>query len=223
MTLLTRFAFARPRLLALCLGAVTLAGALSACAPLVIGGAMAGGALVATDRRTSGAQLEDQGIELRATNRLREQLGERGNVSITSYNRQVLLTGEVPNAQDKALVEQIVSRVENVRSIVNELGVMGVSSLTQRSSDSLVTGKVKASMVDAKDLYASAFKVVTERGTVYLMGRVTQREANRATEITRSTSGVQRVVRVLEIISEDELQRMLPQNPQPAGTPPPKS
>lgn len=192
---------------------------LSACAPLLAGG-VAMSTIVALDRRTSGAQLEDEGIELRAAGRVREALGDRAHVNVTSYNRQVLLTGEVPSAQDKALVEQIVSRVENVRSIVNELGVMGASSLTQRSSDSLVTGKVKAAMVDAKDLYASAFKVVTERGTVYLMGRVTQREANRATELTRGTGGVQRVVRVLEIISEDELQRMLPQNPPPAGTPP---
>lgn len=202
----------------LCL--VTVLGALSGCAPLLVGGAVIGGTLIAVDRRTSGAQLEDEGIELRAAGRVRESMGDRSHVVVTSYNRQVLLTGEVPTAQDRQLAEQIVSRVENVRSIVNELAVMGNSSLTQRSSDSLVTGKVKAAMVDAKDLFASAFKVVTERGTVYLMGRVTQREANRATEITRSTSGVQRVVRVLEIISEEELQRMLPQKPPAAATPP---
>ena len=202
----------------LCL--VTVLGALSGCAPLLVGGAVIGGTLIAVDRRTSGAQLEDEGIELRAAGRVRESMGDRSHVVVTSYNRQVLLTGEVPTAQDRQLAEQIVSRVENVRSIVNELAVMGNSSLTQRSSDSLVTGRVKAAMVDAKDLFASAFKVVTERGTVYLMGRVTQREANRATEITRSTSGVQRVVRVLEIISEEELQRMLPQKPPAAATPP---
>ncbi len=195
-----------------------LGGALSACAPIVLGGA-AIGALVATDRRTSGAQLEDEGIELRSSGRIREALGERGHVNVTSYNRQVLVTGEVPTAQDKLLVEQIVSRVENVRSIVNELGVLGNSTLTQRSSDALTTGKVKAAMVDAKDIFANAFKVVTERGTTYLMGRVTQREANRATELTRSTSGVQKVVRLLEIISEDELLRTLPQNAPATGTP----
>ena len=107
-----------------------------------------------------------------------------------------------------------------MRSIVNELAVLGNSTLTQRSSDALTTGKVKAAMVDAKDLFANSFKVVTERGTTYLMGRVTQREANRATDLTRSTGGVQKVVRVLEIISEEELQRTLPQNPPPA---PPKT
>lgn len=193
---------------------------LSGCAPLIVGGAVVGGSLVATDRRTSGAQLEDEGIELRAINRVREVVLDRAHVNVTSYNRQVLLTGEVPSEADKQRVEQAVSRVENVRSIVNELAVMGNSTLTQRSSDALVTGRVKASMVDAKDLYANAFKVLTERGTTYLMGRVTQREADRATELARATPGVQRVVRVLEIISDEELQRLLPQPPKP-GTPAP--
>lgn len=200
----------RLRLVALCLGVASLTSVLSACAPLVIGGAMAGGALVATDRRTSGAQLEDQGIELRSRNRLREQLGERGNVSVTSYNRQVLLTGEVANEEDKATAERVVAGVDNVRAIVNELVVQIPSSFSQTSADTLVTGRVKAAMVDARDLSANAFKVVTARGTVYLMGRVTQREADRATDIARTTSGVQRVVRVLEIISEEDLARMLP-------------
>jgi osmotically-inducible protein OsmY len=206
--------FALTRLAALCLSAATVVVSLSACAPLMIGSAV-GGAMVASDRRTSGAQLEDQGIELRASNRLRDQLGERGNVSVTSYNRQVLLTGEVPTEADKAAVEKTVAGVDNVRGIVNELAVLGASSLTQRSSDALITGRVKAAMVDARDLSANAVKVVTARGTVYLMGRVTQREADRATELTRNTQGVQRVVRVLEIISEEELARLLPQ-PTPA-------
>ncbi len=191
----------------------SLGSLLGGCVPLVIGGAAVGSALVATDRRTSGAQLEDEGIELRSIGRLNENLGSRVHVNVTSYNRQVLLSGEVPSAQDKQLVEQIVSRVDNVRSVVNELAVLGASSLTQRSSDALITGKVKAAMVDSKDLFANAFKVVTERGTVYLMGRVTQREANRATEVARSTGGVQKVVRLLEIISEEELKRTLPAAP----------
>ena len=196
-----------------------LGSTLAGCAPIVLGGA-AMGALVATDRRTSGAQLEDEGIELRAAGRIRENLGDRVHVNVTSYNRQVLLTGEVPNAQDKQQVEQIVSRVENVRATVNELAVLGNTSLTQRSSDALTTGKIKASMIDARDLFANAFKVVTERGTTYLMGRVTQREATRATDIARSTGGVQKVVRLLEIISEEELQRTLPKSgPAPAAVP----
>ena len=206
--------FISQKLLTVVLIAASVGATLSACVPLVplmVGGGFVGGALVATDRRTSGTQLEDEGIELRSGSRIRDNLGERVHVNINSYNRQVLLTGEVPNAQDRALVEQVVSKVENVRAIVNEISILGNSTFSQRSSDALVTGRVKAGLVDAKDLFANAFKVVTERGTTYLMGRVTQREANRATDIARSTSGVQKVVRVLEIISEDELANMLPQ------------
>jgi osmotically-inducible protein OsmY len=203
------------------LSVVAIVSTLNGCAPLVIGGAVMSG-MVATDRRTSGAQLDDEGIELRSSNRLSEALGDRGHVNVTSYNRQVLLTGEVATEQDKQLVEKTVAGVENVRTIVNELGVMGTTSLTQRSSDSLITGRVKAAMVDAQDIFANSFKVVTERGTVHLMGRVTQREADRATEITRGVSGVQRVVRVLEIISDAELQRTLPQ-PAPASSGAPKT
>ena len=147
---------------ALLLALVPLAGALSACAPLMIGGAFVSG-MMASDRRTSGSQVEDEGIELRANSRINENLGERVHVNVTSYNRQVLLTGEVPSEQDKQRVERVVAGVENVRSIVNELGVLGSSTLTQRASDSLVTGKVKASLLDAKDLFSNAFKVVTER------------------------------------------------------------
>jgi osmotically-inducible protein OsmY len=187
--------------------AASLAATLSACVPLVVGGA-AMSALVAVDRRTSGAQLEDETIELRGASRLRDTFGDRAHVSITSYNRQVLLTGEVPNDAAKQQAEQVVSRVENVKTIVNELVVSGNATLVQRSSDVLITGKVKASLVDAKDLYAGAFKVVTERGTVFLMGRVTQQEADRATAIARQIDGVQRVVRIFEVIGEDEMRRI---------------
>lgn len=193
------------------------AGTLSACAPIVLGGAMMGGTMVATDRRTSGTQLEDEGIELRANSRLRENIGERAHINVTSYNRKVLLTGEVPSEQDKQLVEKIIVNVDNVREVVNELAVMGNSSFTQRSSDAIVTGKVKANLLDARDLFANAFKISTERGTTYVMGRVTAREAKRGTEVISGTSGVQRLVRVLEIISEDELARLMPQAPADAN------
>jgi osmotically-inducible protein OsmY len=139
------------------------------------------------------------------------------HVNVNSYNRQVLLTGEVPSEAVKQQVEQIVARVENVKGIINELGVMGMSTLAQRSSDALVTGKVKASLVDDKELYAGAFRVVTERGTTYLLGRVTQREAARATEIARSVGGVQKVVRLFEIITDQELQQIAPTQVQPAN------
>ena len=205
--------------MALC--AAIAASSLSACVPLVIGGAVLGGTLVAIDRRTSGAQLEDEGIELRSANRVREALLERAHVNVTSYNRQVLLTGEVPTEDDKKLAEQAVSRVENVQKIINELAVLGNTSFAQRSSDALITGRIKAAMVDAKDLYANSFKVVTERGVAHILGRVTQREADRATEIARSTNGVQKVVRIFEIISEEELKRLLPQPAKPETTPRP--
>ena len=189
--------------------ALLLSGALTACVgPLIVGGAMVGGSLVAIDRRTSGAQLEDEGIELRAASQIRANLGTRVRVSVTSYNRQVLLTGEVPNLQDKQQVEQLVSKVDNVASVVNELAVLNSPSLLDQSADALLTGRVKAMLLDARDLQSNAFKVVTERGPTYLMGRVTQREAERATEVVRATPGVQKVVRILEIISEQELERL---------------
>ena len=197
--------------LACALGAaIVIPGALTACVPLIMGGAMAGGSLLAIDRRTSGAQLEDEGIELRAASRMRGTFGDRVHVNLTSYNRQVLLTGEVPSAQDKQQIEQVAAGVENVTSVVNELAVTGQTSLSQRSNDTFVTGRVKAMLLDARDLQSNAFKVVTERGTVYLMGRVTQREADRATQVVRSTPGVQKVIRVFEVISEQELARLAP-------------
>jgi osmotically-inducible protein OsmY len=194
------------------------AATLTACAPIVLGGA-AVSALVAVDRRTSGAQIEDESIELRAASRMRGTLGDRAHVDVASYNRQVLLTGEVPTEQAKQQAEQIALHVENVKGVVNELAVMPPTSLMQRSSDTLVTGKVKASIVDDRNLSVSAFKILTERGTVYLMGLVTAGEADRATQIARHIDGVQRVVRVFEIISEEEARRIstMPTNPPPSA------
>ncbi len=201
----------RPALLLAGLAAATL---LSACAPLLVGGAVVGTSMVVTDRRTSGTQLEDQSIELKAKTRVREAVGERGHVNITSYNRTVLLTGEVAADVDKVAVEQAVAKVEGVRTVVNELAVMGSSSLASRSNDAVLTSKVKASYIDAKDVFANAIKVTTERGTVYLMGRVTEREANRASDIARGVAGVQKVVKVFEVITEAELADLQPKQAQ---------
>lgn len=198
----------------------SLGAATTACVPVLMGGAVVGTALVASDRRTSGAQLEDEGIELRSASRIRDNLGDRVHVNVTSYNRRVLLTGEVPNDQDRQQVEQIVAKVDNVRTVVNELAILGKSTLSQRSSDLLVSSRIKAGFVDAKDLFANAFNVEVERGIAYLMGRVTQREADHATEIARTTTGVLKVVRVFEIISEDELRSL---QPPPAADQKPKS
>lgn len=197
--------------LTLTLTAAVLASLLSTgCAPLLIGGAMVGGVTVATDRRTSGIQLEDETIEVKAGARLREQLGDRVHINVNSYNRVALITGEARNEADQAEVERIVSGVENVSKVLNEVAVTMHSSLTGRSSDVVLKGKVKAQLIDARDLQSNAFYVVVERGEVFLMGRVTEREANRATEISRQVGGVKKVVRAFEIISEDELARLVP-------------
>jgi osmotically-inducible protein OsmY len=188
---------------------VLAAGALSACAPLLIGGAFVGGSMVATDRRTSGAQVEDEVIEVKASGRLRDALGERGQINATSYNRIMLLTGVVNDAADKALAEQTVSRIDNVQSVVNELTIGLPRSIGPRSNDALLTSKVKASFIDAKDLFSNSLKVVTSQGVVYLMGRVTEREANRAAEVARGVGGVQKVVKVFEVVSEAELANSL--------------
>ena len=186
----------------------TLLGSLSACTALVLGGAVAGVAMVATDRRTSGAQLEDEAIEIRAASRLKDKFGERGHFNVTSFNRRVLLTGEVAGEADKLAAEQLVFQVDNVRMVVNELTIAGMTStLQQRSNDTYITGLVKASMLEAKDIPSAAFKVVTERSVVYLMGRVTSREADRGTEIARGVNGVAKVVRSFELISEEETKR----------------
>lgn len=199
--------FHRPVSLAVLVAAVA-ATTLSACTPLVVGGAALTGAMLVGDRRSSGAQLDDQGIELRAANRLRDQLGTRARINVTSYNRRLLLTGEVANANDKALAETVGKQVDNVLMVYNELGIANSPSFTEKAEDSLLTGRVKAGLLDTKQISTNSFKVVSERGTVFLMGRVTQREADIATQVARTTKGAQRVVRVLEIITEEELNRM---------------
>ena len=190
-------------LMAAALGASLLSG----CAPLVVGGAVMTG-VVAVDRRTAGTQLEDEAIELKVASAINKELGERVHLNVTSYNRRALLTGEVRSEADRARATLLAQSQENVKDVVNDLTIGAPSSLTQRTKDTVTTGQVKAAFVDAKDLQASAVKVVTERGIVYLMGRVTAREAQRATDIARGISGVTKVVRVFEEISEDELRRI---------------
>jgi len=197
--------------LTLSLAAATLAATLATgCAPLLIGGAMVGTVQVATDRRTSATQLEDETIELKAGARIREKLGDRVHVNVNSYNRVALITGEARNEADQAELERLVAGVENVTRAMNEVAVTMHSSLSGRSNDVVIQGKVKARLIEARDLISNAFYVVVERGEVFLMGRVTEREAARATEIARQVSGVKKVVRVFEIISEDELAQISP-------------
>ena len=190
-------------LMAAALGASLLSG----CAPLVVGGAVMTG-VVAVDRRTAGTQLEDEAIELKVASAINKELGERVHLNVTSYNRRVLLTGEVRSEADRERATALARSQDNVKDVVNDLAIGAPSSLSQRTKDTVTTGQVKAAFVDAKDLQASAVKVVTERGIVYLMGRVTAREAQRATDIARGISGVAKVVRVFEDISEEELKRL---------------
>ena len=215
---MTGISFLRPRALA---AAVLAAMALlSGCAPILVGGAVVGGAMVATDRRASGAQVDDEVIELKSNGRMDEAFGDKARVSTTSYNRMVLLTGEVPTDADKTTAEQTVARIDTVQSVVNELTVGPLDTFSERSKDSYTTAKIKTSLVDAKDVFANSIKVVTHRGTVYLMGRVTEREASHATEIARGVSGVVKVVRVFEILTEAELANTQPKSvASPASAP----
>jgi len=193
------------------LAAVALCGAvltsLQGCVEMAVGTAVMG-TLAATDRRTFGAQTEDKAIVLKGENRVRNLVNGAGHVNVSSFTRRVRFTGEVPDEAMKASVEREVAAIEGVQSVVNELEVMGVSSFTSRSNDSLITGKVKASFVDAKDLYANAIKVVTERGVVYLMGRVTEGEGHLAATVASGVAGVHKVVKVFEYISEEDYRRL---------------
>ncbi len=173
---------------------------LQGCFPVIAGG-IAAGALTVDDRRTLGAQTEDKAILLKAEGRISERFGNRANVNVTSFNRKVLLTGEVPDVVAKVDAERIAGGVENVASIVNELQVAGASSIGARTNDAILTGKVKGNFVDDKELLANAFKVVTEAGVVYLMGLVTREEGDRAAQVAARTSGVKQVVKVFEYVA----------------------
>ena len=197
-----RHAFARTALV----GALALAtlASMQGCIALVGVGAVAGG-MSLNDRRTGGTQIEDQSIELKSGGRIREAIGEKGHINVTSYNRIALVTGEVPSDADKAAVEKAIAGIEGVTNVVNELEVGANSTISTRSSDTVITTRVKSGLLDAKDVQASAIKVVTERGNVYLMGRVSEREAGRAADIARSQPSVLKVVRVFEILTDEQL------------------
>jgi osmotically-inducible protein OsmY len=165
---------------------------------------MGAGALVLGDRRLSETYITDQGIELRAGNRISEKHGDKVHVNVTSYNRMLLLTGEAPSAEIKADIEKLASGVPGVKSISNELAIAGPSSFGGRSNDTYLTSKVKARFVDANKFSPNHVKVVTEAGVVFLLGIVTQAEANDAVEIARTTGGVQKVVRVFEMVSPEQ-------------------
>jgi len=172
---------------------------LHGCAAVAVGGAAATGVVMGEDRRTVGTITEDQGIEIKASSRISEKF-PNAHISVTSYNRMLLLTGEVSDAAAKSEIEKIARAVENVRGVYNEIQIAGNSALSARANDAYLTSKVKARFVDAQKFNVVHVKVVTEANTVYLIGLVKRQEANDATEIARTTSGVQRVVRVFEYL-----------------------
>jgi len=180
-----------------------LAASLSGCVAMAVGGA-ATAVLSANDRRTIGMQTEDKAINVKAELKLRQVTGENGHVNVTSYNRKVLLTGEVRDEAMKQAAEREVRAIENVVSVINELEIAGPSSYTSRSNDALITTKVKASLVDKKTVSATAFKVTTERGVVYLQGLVTPREGNIAADVAKGVPGVVRVVKIFEYIADED-------------------
>ena len=191
-------------LLGLALGAA-LCASLQGCVPLVVG-ATAVGSMAAVDRRTIGTQTDDKMIELKGEGRANKIAGDKGRVAVTSYNRMVVLTGEVADEKMKADVEAQIATLVDPKKIENDLVVAPVSSISARSNDLMITSKVKAAIIDTKDLYISAFKVHTDRGVVYLMGRVTQREAKLGAEVARNAANnIRKVVKLFEYISEDEL------------------
>ena len=189
------------RLLALAMAVGALGAAVSGCVPLVLGGAAVGGTMVATDRRDSSTLLDDQGIEMRVGRQIYDAVSGSSHVNVTSWAGRVLLTGEVQTEQDKQRAEQVARGVANVREVINELGVMPSSGLGTRSSDSFVTSKVKSALAGTANVSVKDVKVITERGTTYLMGRVTAAEGEAATEAVRSVSGVERVIRVFEYVT----------------------
>ncbi len=197
----------RYRVAAVILGSAMLCS-LPACVPVMMASGAVSGSMAATDRRTLGAQTEDKVILLKGENAVSNLVGDKGHVNVTSFNRKVLLTGEVQSEAMKQAVGNTIAQIENVESVVNELAIAAPSSFTSRSNDTLITGKVTASFIDDKKLFSQSLKTVTERGTVYLMGRVTEPEGNRAARVAGGVSGVQRVIKVFEYISEQELQRL---------------
>ncbi|MDE2598301.1 MAG: BON domain-containing protein [Rhodocyclaceae bacterium] len=191
-----------------CISLLVMAASLAGCFGAVAVGAGTG-VLVATDRRNTEVYLADEAIEIRVGNAIGQQIGDKVHVNATSYNRMLLLTGEVPDAATKDLVERTaIANSNEIKRVTNELQVSGISSYTARSNDTYLTSKVKARFLDAARFSINHVKVVTENNSVYLLGLVTQSEADAAVEIARTTGGVQRVIRVFEIISDERARQI---------------
>lgn len=187
--------------------AALAAPALQGCFPVVATGVVVG-ALAVADRRTTGTQVEDEGIELRSANRLHEKYGSKNAASVVSFNRRALIYGQAPSDAVRAEIEALVRGVPNVKDVVNEVQVAGSASLGTQSNDAVITTKVKASLAAQNAVPANAVKVVTERGTVYLMGLVSEREGEQAAKLAAGVAGVAKVVKVFEYITDGEVKRL---------------
>ncbi len=185
--------------------ALMISTQLTGCFVPVVAGVVGVGAYSATDRRSLGAQADDKVIAARVDSRIADAVSDRSHVNVNVFNRKVLLTGEVPDRATKDQAEAIAKSVDNVASVVSDLEIGGMTPASNRNNDAYLTTKVKAELVSRKDLFANAYKVVTEKSIVYLMGRVTRSEGDAAAEAARSVSGVQKVVKVFDYLTDAEL------------------
>jgi len=184
---------------------------LSGCFGLAVTGA-AVGTMAVLDRRSLGAQTEDQSIELRGLRELNQEINTpgTGSISITSFNRRVLLSGQTATEATRQKAEEVIrTRVPNIKDIYNEVEVIGTADFVTRSKDTGLTARVKTGLVRERNVSVNAIKVVTERSTVYLMGLVTHEEGERAAIISSRVSGVTRVVTLFEYITKEELEKIL--------------
>lgn len=200
--------------------------ALSGCGVLVVGGTAATTALVATDRRTVGQQVEDQAIEMKTAAEMRRLFEDTdtARVNAMSYSGLVLLTGDVPTEQAKQQAGQAAQKVEKVNRVVNELRVGELTALSVRSNDTWLTSKVKTTLINTREVPSRTINVTTERGVVYLLGKVTDAESQRAAIAASSVKGVNKVVKLFQIVSPESLADPLENTENPAtGTPGPNT
>ncbi len=185
--------------LSLSIIALALLSQLTACVPVIVGGVAAGGAMAA-DRRTSGIYIEDEGIEQKAERAIQAEIGPKIHANVTSYNRNVLVTGEAVDEQSRTRAVEIVTKTANVKTVTNELVIGTPTALSSWTNDAYITSKIKARFVAANQFPANHVKIVTENGNVYLMGIVTRAEGNLAADLASQSGGVTNVVKVFEYL-----------------------
>ena len=213
-----------PRLALAVTALVAVLPFVAGCVPAVIATGATVGVMSAQDRRSTGVQTDDEGIEWKAAQSVPERYAAASHVNFTSFNQRLLITGEVPSEEARAAIGEQAAKVLGVKDVINETAVAPASSLSARSNDSYITSKVKARLVDEKNISANHIKVVTENGIVYLMGIVTEREAKVAVAVARTTEGVRKVVNVMQVMSDAEIQRLTTfpsAGGSPAAAPPP--